>query len=114
MDAVPFLIEKKGAGVSHEQDFTLLKEMRDFLQWRSGDGILLAEANVPPDESLAYFGDDGQRLQMMLNFAVNQRLFYALASADTAPLVWALEQTSKRPANAQWVRAQCPSAAAER
>jgi maltose alpha-D-glucosyltransferase/alpha-amylase len=46
MDAVPFLIEKKGAGIQHEQDFTLLKEMRDFLQWRSGEAILLAEANV--------------------------------------------------------------------
>src|SRR6266850_951995 len=44
------------------------------------------------------------RLQMMLNFAVNQRLFYALATADTEPLVWALEQTFKRPANAQWVQ----------
>src|SRR6476659_8658280 len=73
MDAVPFLIEKKGPGIEHQQDFNILKEMRDFLQWRSGDAILLAEANVPPDESLAYFGDDGQRIQMMLNFAVKQR-----------------------------------------
>ena len=78
--------------------------MRDFLQWRSGDAILLAEANVPPDESMNYFGDDGDRLQMMLNFPVNQRLFYALATGDIEPLVWALEQTYKRPANAQWVQ----------
>jgi maltose alpha-D-glucosyltransferase/alpha-amylase len=104
MDAVPFLIEKKGAGVEHRQDFDLLNEMRNFLQWRSGDAILLAEANVPPDESMNYFGDDGDRLQMMLNFPVNQRLFYALATADVAPLVWALEQTARRPSNAQWVQ----------
>jgi maltose alpha-D-glucosyltransferase/alpha-amylase len=104
MDAVPFLIEKKGAGIKHEQDFSLLKEMRDFLQWRSGEAIMLAEANVPPDESLNYFGEDGERLQMMLNFPVNQRLFYALATADVGPLVSALEQTAKRPANAQWVQ----------
>ncbi len=104
MDAVPFLIEKKGPGVTHEQDFNLLKEMRDFLQWRSGEAILLAEANVPPDESMQYFGSDGERLQMMLNFPVNQRLFYALATADLDPLIWALEQTRKRPANAQWVQ----------
>ena len=45
-----------------------------------------------------------QRLQMMLNFPVNQRLFYALATADINPLIWALEQTAKRPANAQWVQ----------
>ena len=104
MDAVPFLIEKKGAGVEHEQDFNLLKEMREFLQWRSGEAILLAEANVPPDESMQYFGNEGERLQMMLNFPVNQRLFYALATADLEPLIWALEQTRTRPRNAQWVQ----------
>jgi maltose alpha-D-glucosyltransferase/alpha-amylase len=103
MDAVPFLLQKKGAGVEWEQDFSLLKEMRDFLQWRSGNAILLAEANVPPGESMNYFGDEGDRLQMMLNFPVNQRLFYALATGDLDPLVWALEQTYKRPRNAQWV-----------
>jgi maltose alpha-D-glucosyltransferase/alpha-amylase len=104
MDAVPFLIEKKGAGIEHQQDFNLLKEMRDFLQWRSGEAILLAEANVPPDESMKYFGDEGERLQMMLNFPVNQRLFYALATGDVEPLAWALEQTRERPPNAQWVQ----------
>ena len=104
MDAVPFLIEKKGAGIEHQQDFNLLKEMRDFLQWRSGEAIMLAEANVPPDENMHYFGGEGERLQMMLNFPVNQRLFYALATGDLDPLIWALEQTRKRPANAQWVQ----------
>ncbi|HJZ77110.1 MAG TPA: alpha-amylase family glycosyl hydrolase, partial [Vicinamibacterales bacterium] len=103
MDAVPFLIERKGAAIQHEQDFELLHELRHFLQWRSGDAILLAEANVPPDESMKYFGDRGDRLQMMLNFAVNQRLFYALASADLGPLTWALRETYRRPAEAQWV-----------
>jgi maltose alpha-D-glucosyltransferase / alpha-amylase len=104
MDAVPFLIEKKGAGVERQMDFNLLKEMREFLQWRSGDAIMLAEANVPPDESLEYFGADGDRIQMMLNFPVNQRLFYALATADLDPLIRALEDTRRRPANAQWVQ----------
>ena len=88
MDAVPFLLQKKCAGIEWDQDFTLLNEMREFLQWRSGNAILLAEANVPPDESMQYFGAEGERLQMMLNFAVNQRLFYALATGDIGPLIW--------------------------
>jgi maltose alpha-D-glucosyltransferase/alpha-amylase len=104
LDAVPFLIERKGPGVEHQMDFNLLKEMRDFLQWRSGEAIMLAEANVPPDESLEYFGSEGERLQMMLNFPVNQRLFYALATGDLDPLTKALEDTRKRPRNAQWVQ----------
>jgi maltose alpha-D-glucosyltransferase/alpha-amylase len=104
MDAVPFLIEKKGPGVEHQMDFNLLKEMRDFLQWRSSEAVMLAEANGPPDESLEYFGAEGDRLQMMLNFPVNQRLFYALATGDIDPLVRALEDTRRRPTNAQWVQ----------
>jgi maltose alpha-D-glucosyltransferase/alpha-amylase len=103
MDAEPFLISSKGACVEPTQDFEFLHELREFLQWRRRDAVLLAEANVPPDESIEYFGERAERLQMMLNFAVNQRLFYALATADTGPLIWALQQTAKKPPQAQWV-----------
>lgn len=104
MDAVPFLIERKGAGVEPVQDFELLAEMREFLQWRCGGAVLLAEANVVPSESFRYFGDRGDRLQMMLNFPVNQRLFYAMATGDLGPLCTALRETSSPPRNAQWVQ----------
>jgi maltose alpha-D-glucosyltransferase / alpha-amylase len=103
MDAVPFLIEKKGADVRHAKDYEMLHEMRDFAQWRCRDAVLLAEANVPPNESLEYFGDRGDRLQLMLNFPVNQRVFYAMATGDIKPLVKALEDTYRRPHAAQWV-----------
>ena len=103
MDAVPFLIEKKGAGVTPRQDYEMLHLLQDFLQWRRRDAIFLAEANVPPDESMDYFGENGERIQMMLNFAVNQRMFYALATEDIKPLVRALEATYTRPPAAQWV-----------
>jgi maltose alpha-D-glucosyltransferase/alpha-amylase len=51
-----------------------------------------------------YFGTSGERLQMMFNFEVNQHLFYALASADTRPLIKALQTTKPRPATAQWAQ----------
>ena len=103
MDAVPFLISDKGIDAGQALDYEMLHEMRDFLQWRRRDAILLAEANVVPKESLEYFGELGDRLQMMLNFPVNQRLFYALATGDIRPLVKALEDTYRRPRAAQWV-----------
>ena len=103
MDAVPFLISRKGARVRPHKDYEFLHEMRDFLQWRRRDAVLLAEANVPPGESLEYFGELGDRLQMMLNFPVNQRIFYALATGDLEPLITALEATKERPQAAQWV-----------
>ena len=103
MDAVPFLISRKGVRVRPHKDYEFLHEMRDFLQWRRRDAVLLAEANVPPDESLEYFGDLGDRLQMMLNFPVNQRIYFALATGDLKPLITALEATKERPQAAQWV-----------
>ncbi len=102
MDAVPFLIERKGAGVAATRDYELLHEMRDFMQWRRGDAMLLAEANVPPGESMKYFGETGDRMQMMLNFWVNQRIFYTLATGETQPLKDALLATYERPYAAQW------------
>jgi maltose alpha-D-glucosyltransferase / alpha-amylase len=41
-------------------------------------------------------------MHMMFNFQVKQHLFYALASADTRPLVKAMKVTKDRPTTAQW------------
>jgi maltose alpha-D-glucosyltransferase/alpha-amylase len=80
----------------------MLRSLREFLQWRVGDSIILAEANVLPHTDMDYFGDDGDRMHMMFNFQVNQNLFYAIAAADTRPLARALAKTRERPASAQW------------
>ena len=76
--------------------------LREFLQWRLGDSIVLAEANVLPETNMQYFGDDGDRMQMMFNFQVNQNLFYALAAADSARSRKRSKATKPRPATAQW------------
>jgi maltose alpha-D-glucosyltransferase/alpha-amylase len=103
MDAVPFVIADKGADEQKpQQQYDLLRWFRAFLQWRKGDAVILAEANVPPKQNLQYFGDDGDRMHMMFNFQVNQTLFYALASADTKLLIKALDETRARPDTAQW------------
>ena len=80
----------------------MLRSLREFLQWRAGDSIILAEANVLPETDMECFGEDGDRMHMMFNFQVNQNLFYALAAADCRPLVRALKATKPRPATAQW------------
>ena len=103
MDAVPFVIAKKGAEQKRSvEQYDMLRGFREFLQWREGDAIILAEANVLPRTDLQYFGDDGDRLHMMFNFQVNQHLFYALAAADGRPLVKALQDTRELPPTAQW------------
>ncbi len=103
MDAVPFVIAKKGADVSRPaEQYDMLRSFSEFLTWRKSGAIILGEANVVPKTDLEYFGDFGERLQMMFNFDVNQHLFYALASGDSRSLVQAMQDTKSRPATAQW------------
>jgi maltose alpha-D-glucosyltransferase/alpha-amylase len=103
MDAVPFVIAKKGAGQARAiEHYDMLRSFSEFLTWRKSGAIILGEANIVPRNDLEYFGEFGERLQMMFNFDVNQHLFYAMASGDTRSLVKALENTKPRPATAQW------------
>jgi maltose alpha-D-glucosyltransferase / alpha-amylase len=103
VDAVPFIIERVNPGRKrHKLKFDYLAELRQFLQWRKGDAILLGEANVLPSEMMPYFGENGGGIHMMFNFFVNQHLFYALASHDIEPLIKALKATLDIPFTAQW------------
>jgi maltose alpha-D-glucosyltransferase / alpha-amylase len=106
VDAVPFIIEQTDPstpGRKPRLHFELLEELRDFLQWRTGEAILLGEANVAPKESANYFRD-GRGIHLMFNFWVNQHLFLALASEDVRPLMKALEATRELPPAAQWAQ----------
>src|SRR5215469_7686661 len=103
MDAVPFVIATKGPNVSKPlEQYDMLRMFREFLSWREGDAIILAEANVLPKTDLEYLGQSGERLQMMFNFAVNQRLFLALATGDGGPLMKALKETKLSDTTTQW------------
>jgi maltose alpha-D-glucosyltransferase/alpha-amylase len=103
MDAVPFVIATKGAKVKTPvEQYDMLRSLREFLQWRQGNAIILGEANVKPKTDMEYFGKAGDRMHMMFNFHANQHLFYAMASGDTRPLAAALKATRTRPATAQW------------
>jgi len=103
MDAVPFVIATKGAQVRKPvEQYDMLRPMREFLQWREGDAIILAEANVLPGTDMQYFGLAGERMNMMFNFQANQNLFYALVASDARPLQKALLATKPRPKTAQW------------
>jgi maltose alpha-D-glucosyltransferase / alpha-amylase len=105
VDAVPFIIETPEAGAKkHPPRFEYLDEMRDLLQWRRGDAVLLGEANVLPRDTVPYFGASGERIHLMFNFWVNQHLFYALASGDARPLARALRETRRIPPAAQWAQ----------
>jgi maltose alpha-D-glucosyltransferase/alpha-amylase len=102
MDAAPFVIELKGIdGVKGVDPYSYLDEMRTFLSWRSGNAMMLAEANLEPDAVSTYFGD-GNRLQMLFNFWLNQRVFLALATDCAEPIQRALTELPGIPPTCQW------------
>lgn len=106
VDAVPFIVElldPEKPEAKPKMHFEYLEELRQFIQWRAGEAILLGEANVLPRETANYFRD-GRGIHLMFNFWVNQHLFHALASEKVGALIKALEATRELPAIAQWAQ----------
>ncbi|MCW6009955.1 alpha-amylase family protein [Micromonospora sp. CPCC 205371] len=106
IDAAPFIIELTEPGNANSpKDFEFLTDLRAHVQWRGGDAILLAEANVEPDSLVAYFSDAGgsaNRLHMLFDFMLNGKLVLALARQDPEPIIDALRDTPMLPVGAQW------------
>ncbi|MGN6420190.1 MAG: alpha-amylase family protein [Pseudobacter sp.] len=103
LDGVPFFIEVPALkGDKFEHQFDKLESLHSFMSSLNKDAIILGEANVLPEETKDFFGEQGRGMQMMFNFYVNQHLFYALATGNTSPLKDALQQTKEIPAASQW------------
>jgi maltose alpha-D-glucosyltransferase / alpha-amylase len=105
LDAVPFIIEvPKTRGERFDHQFQLLAEMRQKMEAAHAGSVILGEANVMPGETKDFFGSNGERMNMMFNFYVNQYLFYAMASGHIDELQKALEKTKAIPAQVQWAQ----------
>jgi maltose alpha-D-glucosyltransferase/alpha-amylase len=104
VDAVPFLIEPPGTDQRTRQDpHELLRDLRRFIGRRNGEAVLMGEVNLPPPQQREFFGDeDGDELQVILSFTVNQAMYLALAREDATPLVRALEALPPIPEDCQW------------
>lgn len=102
VDAVPFLIETAGeAPKKFPQPHGYLRDVRAFLGRRRGDALLLGEVNLPPKDLGAYFGDNGNELQMLFNFLANEALYLSLVREDAHPLRDALSSLPTAPAECQ-------------
>jgi len=101
VDAVPFLIEPVSASdTTPGPRFDWMGAFRSYLSWRSGDAVLLGEANVDRDQIQDYFGPGG--LHMLFNFIANQQLWLALAREEAEPLVEALRESAGIPGADRW------------
>jgi trehalose synthase len=104
VDAVPFLIEPSGTPEGNRQDpHELMRDLRRFIGRRNGEAVLLGEVNLSPEQQREFFGDeDGDELQLIFSFTVNQAMFLALAREDATPLERALGALPPIPEDCQW------------
>ncbi len=105
-DALPFVISlPKPDHTDLEHDYAFLNEMREWVSWQRGDAVVLAEANVPDEQLPLYVGSapgNNDRMHMLFNFRLNDRILLALARRKVEPIAWALRTSPPLPASAQW------------
>jgi maltose alpha-D-glucosyltransferase/alpha-amylase len=63
--------------------------------------MLLAEANMWPEDVREYFGD-GDECHMAYHFPLMPRMYMAIAQEDRHPITEILQQTPEIPENCQW------------
>ncbi len=102
LDAVPYLFEREGTnGENLPETHAFLKKLRKHIDEKFPGTLLLAEANMWPEDSASYFGD-GDECHMNYHFPVMPRMFMALQTEDRYPITDIFEQTPEIPANCQW------------
>ena len=102
VDAVPYLIEREGTNCENlPETHAYLKRMRQFANEHFPEAVLLCEANQPPEDVVAYFGDDDE-FHMGFHFPVMPRIFMALRRGEAASIRAIMERTPPIPDRAQW------------
>ena len=104
LDAVPYLYEREGTSCeSLPETHAYLKSLREYLDTKYGDRMLLAEANQWPEEAVTYFGSGkGDECHMAFHFPLMPRLFMAVRMEDRIPITDILDQTPALPETSQW------------
>ena len=102
VDAVPYLVEREGTSCENlPETHAVLKELRARLDASFTGKVLLAEANMWPEDVRPYFGD-GDEFHMSFHFPIMPRMFMALRLEDRKPLIDIIERTPNIPESSQW------------
>lgn len=102
LDAVPYLFEREGTnGENLPETHAFLKKLRAYVDEHYPGTLLLAEANMWPEDSASYFGD-GDECHMNYHFPVMPRMFMALQTEDRYPITDIFDQTPDIPDTCQW------------
>ncbi|GAA4469638.1 maltose alpha-D-glucosyltransferase [Nemorincola caseinilytica] len=102
LDAVPYLFEREGTNCENlPETHAFLKKLRRHVDKNYPGTLLLAEANMWPEDSANYFGN-GDECHMNYHFPVMPRMYMALQMEDRYPITDIFDQTPAIPETCQW------------
>ena len=102
LDAVPYLFERENTNCENlPETHKFLKKLRAHVDKNFENKLLLAEANMWPEDSAAYFGD-GDECHMNYHFPIMPRMFMAIKMEDRYPILDIIDQTPEIPNSCQW------------
>jgi maltose alpha-D-glucosyltransferase / alpha-amylase len=102
VDAVPYLVEREDTSCENlPETHAILKELRARVDAHFTDRVLLAEANMWPEDVRPYFGA-GDEFHMSFHFPIMPRMFMAVRLEDRKPLIDIIERTPPIPETCQW------------
>lgn len=102
LDAVPYLFERENTnGENLPETHEYLKQLRKHIDENFPGTVLLAEANMWPEDSASYFGN-GDECHMNYHFPVMPRMFMSLQMEDRYPITDIFDQTPAIPETCQW------------
>jgi len=102
LDAIPYLVEREGTtNENNPETHEVIRRIRANLDRHYTGKLLLAEANMWPEDVRQYFGE-GDECHMAYHFPMMPRLYMSIAMEDRYPLVEIMSQTPPIPPGCQW------------
>ncbi|HLI77011.1 MAG TPA: maltose alpha-D-glucosyltransferase [Acidobacteriaceae bacterium] len=102
LDAIPYLVERDGTSCENvPETHVVIKQIRKVIDEEYENRLILAEANMWPEDVRPYFGDDDE-CHMAFHFPLMPRIYMAVRQEDRLPITDIMAQTPDIPANCQW------------
>jgi maltose alpha-D-glucosyltransferase/alpha-amylase len=103
LDAIPYLVERDGTSNENlPETHEVLRKIRAALDAEYPDRMLLAEANMWPEDTQTYFGLNADECHMAFHFPLMPRMYMAIAQEDRFPITDIMRQTPAIPETCQW------------
>jgi maltose alpha-D-glucosyltransferase/alpha-amylase len=102
LDAIPYLVERDGTSCENvPETHIIIKKIRAVIDAEYENRLVLAEANMWPDDVRPYFGD-GDECHMAFHFPLMPRIYMALRQEDRLPITDIMARTPDIPPSCQW------------